>query len=290
MSETQKEGLNRVIARQPFPLLSVTVSGAHLYWFPLIDSGYDLRGVHLLPLEKVVGLEVEQETMQLSGDEEGLEIDLVTHDIRKFITLMLKRITSWSQFERSQTPTWRPGKSAQGLVATKAGNTERAAKGADYLVGRQRRNEGLKGRQHNSPGRSVFCVGLGQHVQAQASALKGRNKLHGRELLRPFRAACTLRSLTQAYAKNASAWAIMLSAFQAFDLFSTPSLRARLCNCPSVPRYVQSAGQKDDDFLSGVLTTPLWLPPEGRTGRSRLRRGSADNPAPPLTKAARQDS
>ena len=40
----------------PYPLLFATISGAHLYGFPSPDSDYDLRGVHLLPLEEVVGL------------------------------------------------------------------------------------------------------------------------------------------------------------------------------------------------------------------------------------------
>ncbi len=41
--------IEQVVDEQPYPLLFVTVSGAHLYGFPSLDSGYDLRGVHLLP-------------------------------------------------------------------------------------------------------------------------------------------------------------------------------------------------------------------------------------------------
>jgi len=91
ITQTQKELLQRVIGRQPFPLLFVTVSGAHLYGFPSRDSDFDLRGVHVLPLKKVVGLDVEQETIEFSGEEDGVEMDVVTHDIRKFIKLMLKK-------------------------------------------------------------------------------------------------------------------------------------------------------------------------------------------------------
>ncbi len=91
ITETQKAHLDRVIRRQPYPLLFVTVSGAHLYGFPSPDSDFDLRGVHVLPLAEVVGLDVNHETMELSGEEKGLEIDLVTHDVRKFIKLMLKK-------------------------------------------------------------------------------------------------------------------------------------------------------------------------------------------------------
>jgi hypothetical protein len=38
-----------IAARQPYPLLFATVSGAHLYGFPSPDSDWDLRGVHVLP-------------------------------------------------------------------------------------------------------------------------------------------------------------------------------------------------------------------------------------------------
>jgi predicted nucleotidyltransferase len=75
----------------PYPLLFATISGAHLYGFPSADSDYDLRGVHLLPLEDVVGLNVGEETVEKSGIHDGLEIDLVTHDARKFFALMLRK-------------------------------------------------------------------------------------------------------------------------------------------------------------------------------------------------------
>jgi predicted nucleotidyltransferase len=83
--------LGGMIARQPYPLLFVTVSGAHLYGFASSDSDYDLRGVHLLPGRQVLGLDVRDETIEKSVVDEGLEIDLVTHDLRKFMGLLLKK-------------------------------------------------------------------------------------------------------------------------------------------------------------------------------------------------------
>ncbi len=41
--------LATIAAAQPYPLVFATVSGAHLYGFPSIDSDFDLRGVHVLP-------------------------------------------------------------------------------------------------------------------------------------------------------------------------------------------------------------------------------------------------
>lgn len=56
--------LHRTVAAQPYPLLFATISGAHLYGFPSPDSDFDLRGAHVLPLDKIIGLDVRDETVQ----------------------------------------------------------------------------------------------------------------------------------------------------------------------------------------------------------------------------------
>ena len=58
--------LFRQVEQHPYPLLFATISGAHLYGFPSPDSDFDLRGAHVLPLEKVVGLEARDETVEAS--------------------------------------------------------------------------------------------------------------------------------------------------------------------------------------------------------------------------------
>jgi len=156
--------LTRIVAAQPYPLLFATISGAHLCGFgfpspprdgcpnldvrfahrgPSPDSDFDLRGAHVLPLEKVVGLEVRDETVEQSfvvppdpprsevispyiphpasppsphglvtsprpspglrppsptpvgegqcAEGRALEMDIVTHDVRKFFGLLLKK-------------------------------------------------------------------------------------------------------------------------------------------------------------------------------------------------------
>jgi len=102
--------LHRILAAQPYPVLFATISGAHLYGFPSPDSDYDLRGAHVLPLDAVVGLDVRDETVQQemivspdtssglrppspeSGEGEGaLEMDIVSHDVKKFFGLLLKK-------------------------------------------------------------------------------------------------------------------------------------------------------------------------------------------------------
>ena len=79
------------MARHPYPLVFATISGAHLYGFPSPDSDYDLRGCHVLPVQEVVGLDMGRETIEFSKAEDGLELDLVTHDARKFFGLLLKK-------------------------------------------------------------------------------------------------------------------------------------------------------------------------------------------------------
>jgi predicted nucleotidyltransferase len=83
--------LKKQVDEHPFPLIFATISGAHLYGFPSPDSDFDLRGAHRLPLQDVIGLQIGAETIEKSGIRDGLEIDLVTHDIGKFFRLMLKK-------------------------------------------------------------------------------------------------------------------------------------------------------------------------------------------------------
>lgn len=71
--------------------LFVTVSGAHLYGFPSPDSDVDLRGCHQLPLRDIVGLSVANQTYEKDGMHDGIEIDIVSHDIGKYFQLLVKK-------------------------------------------------------------------------------------------------------------------------------------------------------------------------------------------------------
>ncbi len=82
--------LGPVVAGERHPLLFATVSGAHLYGFPSKDSDVDLRGAHLLPAADLLGLREPEETRSRMWDQDGVEMDLVTHDLRKFVRLMRK--------------------------------------------------------------------------------------------------------------------------------------------------------------------------------------------------------
>lgn len=83
--------LPAIAKAQPYPLLFATVSGAHLYGFPSPDSDWDLRGVHVLPPSEVVGLKEGPDTLTIEEKRDGFELDLVTHDVKKFFGLLLRR-------------------------------------------------------------------------------------------------------------------------------------------------------------------------------------------------------
>jgi predicted nucleotidyltransferase len=83
--------LKQQVEEHPYPLIFATISGAHLYGFPSPDSDFDLRGVHVLPLMEVVGLQTGAETVERTGVRDAIEIDLVTHDAKKFFSLLLKK-------------------------------------------------------------------------------------------------------------------------------------------------------------------------------------------------------
>jgi len=82
--------VSQAVSNYPYPLIFATVSGAHLYGFASPDSDWDLRGVHLLPADEVLGLFDPQETIEQEQKDDGVD-DLVTHDARKFFGLLLKR-------------------------------------------------------------------------------------------------------------------------------------------------------------------------------------------------------
>lgn len=91
MNVTEHPQLKAKVQQHPFPLLFATISGAHLYGFPSSDSDFDLRGAHVLPLEQVIGLHPGKETIDRTTVDDGMEVDLVTHDVAKFFRMMLKK-------------------------------------------------------------------------------------------------------------------------------------------------------------------------------------------------------
>lgn len=86
-----KKLLEQITTEQPYPLIFASLSGAHLYGFPSPDSDYDLRGVHSVFIKDLIGLNDPIETLDSSDVVDGMELDLVTHDVKTYCLLLLKK-------------------------------------------------------------------------------------------------------------------------------------------------------------------------------------------------------
>jgi predicted nucleotidyltransferase len=79
------------LSRERLPgAIFVTVSGAHLYGFPSVDSDVDLRGSYMTPLPEFVGLRPPADTRASAAELAGVEVDVVGHEIGKYLRLMGK--------------------------------------------------------------------------------------------------------------------------------------------------------------------------------------------------------
>lgn len=90
MRHLDMDELAGLVAGHDYPVAFATVSGAHLYGFPSRDSDVDLRGAHLLPLTEIVGLVPGPDTISRTWTDNDAEIDLVTHDLAKFLRMMVR--------------------------------------------------------------------------------------------------------------------------------------------------------------------------------------------------------
>ncbi|MCP2335962.1 nucleotidyltransferase domain-containing protein [Actinomadura rupiterrae] len=79
-----------VDAWHPHPRAFLTISGAHLYGFPSRDSDIDLRGLHVQPLREAISLEPGRDTHSRMWFRDGIEVDVVTHDVAKYCRLLLR--------------------------------------------------------------------------------------------------------------------------------------------------------------------------------------------------------
>ena len=90
MSQLDYNALRQYAQENVPGLLFVTVSGAHLYGFPSPDSDVDLRGSFAAPLEQVLGLDKARETAEPEGIVGGVEVEMVGHEIEKYLRLLVK--------------------------------------------------------------------------------------------------------------------------------------------------------------------------------------------------------
>jgi len=90
MLDVDLTAMRRLVEGLDFHPLFVTVSGAHLYGFPSSDSDVDLRGCHQLPLRDVVGLDLPNQTVERKTVQDGTEVELVSHDVGKYLRLLVR--------------------------------------------------------------------------------------------------------------------------------------------------------------------------------------------------------
>ena len=81
----------RLSSYPPGWMVFSAISGGHMYGFPSPDSDLDIRGCHVLPIDDVIGLRAPKETFELMSEYiDGVEVDLVSHDIGKYLRLLAK--------------------------------------------------------------------------------------------------------------------------------------------------------------------------------------------------------
>jgi uncharacterized protein len=90
MLEVNLPNMRQLVEKLDYRPCFVTVSGAHLYGFPSADSDVDLRGCHQLPLAEVIGLDVPEETFEHKTVVDGTEVELVSHEIAKYMRLLVR--------------------------------------------------------------------------------------------------------------------------------------------------------------------------------------------------------
>jgi uncharacterized protein len=90
MLDVDLAAMRQLVEGLDFHPLFITVSGAHLYGFPSSDSDVDLRGCHRLPLRDVVGLDLPEQTLEHETVHEGTEVDLVSHEVGKYLRLLVR--------------------------------------------------------------------------------------------------------------------------------------------------------------------------------------------------------
>lgn len=79
------------VEQHPHRVLFASLSGAHLYGFESHDSDVDVRGAHVLEPAAFLRLVEPPDTYELMDVVDGLEVDVVTYDLKKFCGLLLKK-------------------------------------------------------------------------------------------------------------------------------------------------------------------------------------------------------
>lgn len=82
--------LHALLDEYSYPVLFATITGSHAFGCASPESDYDIHGVHLLPVQELLGLGELRETIEHKTVQDRQEVDIATHDLRKFVRLLLK--------------------------------------------------------------------------------------------------------------------------------------------------------------------------------------------------------
>jgi len=101
---TYLETARRFVAQYPPPgkPLMVGITGSHYYGFPSPDSDIDLKGIHVAPVDQVLGLDSPRDTHDIIQRFDRIECDLTTHEVSKALALLIKG--NGNMLERLLTP------------------------------------------------------------------------------------------------------------------------------------------------------------------------------------------
>jgi predicted nucleotidyltransferase len=92
LTEAQASVARRVIAQESTRRehLVVYLSGAHAYGFPSPDSDLDLKAVHVLPTDALLGLDVPPAAVDRAGVEGGVEVDYTSNEVGHVLRGLLR--------------------------------------------------------------------------------------------------------------------------------------------------------------------------------------------------------
>jgi len=66
-----------------------TLSGSHLFGFPSKDSDFDIRGAHIIKTKEMFHFSKPIDTIEITEKVDEKTVDLVSHEIEKFLGLLL---------------------------------------------------------------------------------------------------------------------------------------------------------------------------------------------------------
>jgi predicted nucleotidyltransferase len=238
------------------PLLFASVSGAHLYGFDSPDSDVDLRGCHILPVTDFIGLDEPRLTLDRMALVDGVEVDLVSHDLKKYVTLLIRQNGNYLEQLFSPLMVVDSPQAAELRHLVRQGNIARHVYHA------------------------YAAYAKGKHQEWRADALKGEGRL--KPLLYAYRVSLTGVHLLRTGEVNANLaeLAPVYGYVHLLDLIAAKSAE-RIAVALPVDEHDQALSALQEELRAAYETSPLPDEPQNRAAlndfvvRVRLELGAA---------------